>query len=124
MEKKIMLKKFIYLTFLSCFITNASIAADNPNYDATVRYHAPCPSKNYEKCAKENKIIQLKNVDGDSLVSDLKSLIFTEMEKNKKFRPDNQMISCGNRWPEDNEYADICWNNRLEKVSVDLNLKS
>lgn len=117
------MKKFIGLAFtcLSFFITSVSMA-ETP-YKVVVHYFADCPSKDYAKCAKENKEFILKNVDEDSFISDLKNLIF-KMSKDKKFLPCNQVITCGKRWPNDSDYADICWDKKSNGVLVDLHLRN
>ncbi|WP_126323434.1 hypothetical protein [Candidatus Rickettsiella viridis] len=118
-----MLKKTLCLFSLSMFISLPAFAKDYPPFDATVKYYAPCPNKDYEKCAKENKKIIIKAMPGNSKILDLKQAIFKSEKNNKKFSPDEQMITCNDYWPNDTQFADVCWNDKLKGVSVDLNLK-
>ncbi len=117
-----MLKKFLCLLFFSTI--SLSVFADDSTFDAKVRYHADCPSKDYAKCARENnKEIIIKNMHGDSKIIDLKKDIFKHEKDNEKFLPAKQVITCENLWPDDNDYADRCWNDYLEGVLVDLYLR-
>ncbi|MES2142054.1 MAG: hypothetical protein V4471_04115 [Pseudomonadota bacterium] len=117
-----MLKKCLGLLFLS-IISISAFAEDDFTFNAEVQYHAACPSKDYAKCARENKEIFIKDMDENSTISDVKKAVFKHEKEAKKFSPPNQVITCESLFPEDSEYADICWNDDLEGALFTLHLK-
>lgn len=116
-------KKTLYLLFLSMFINLPAFAENYPPFDATVKYYAACPSKNYEKCAKENRKIVIKAMPGNSKILDLKKAVFESEKNNQKFLPDKQEITCDNLWSGDTQFVKVCQNDKLKGVSVDLHLR-
>ena len=121
-----MLKKSLCLLFLSAIISLPAIASDDEfTYDATVQYHADCPDKNYEKCARENnKEIIIKGMHEDSTILDVKNDVFKQEKGDKRFAPSKQVVTCAESlWPDDNDYADICWNDDLEGALFELHLR-
>lgn len=106
-------------------IISLSACAEDFTFNTKVRYHAACASKDYAKCARENnKEIVIKHMHEDSKIIDVKNEIFKHEKGNKKFSPANQVITCAEKlWPDDNAWADICWNDYSDGVLVDLHLR-